>query len=285
MSSKDIELVEVGPRDGLQNEVAEITIEQKIELVNSLSRCGFRRIEVGSFVSPRWVPQMAGSQDVFGGIRRQANIRYAALIPNLRGLEQAIEASADEIAIFVSASEGFSAANLNTSIADSLDKLSNVTRQARDHKLRVRGYISCVIACPYDGPTPPDKVTELAVQLVDLGCFEISLGDTIGAGRPNSVSRMLENVLKRLPASHLAGHYHDTGDSAVANIFVSIDHGIRSFDTSIAGLGGCPFAAGAPGNAATEKVDKALVDAGYQTGLEQTALHQAVKMAQAMVKS
>lgn len=285
MSSKDIELVEVGPRDGLQNEAAEITIEQKIELVNALSRCGFWRIEVGSFVSPRWVPQMAGSQNVFGRIRRQTNIRYAALVPNLLGLEQAIEARVDEIAVFVSASEGFSAANLNTSIADSLDQFSNVIRRARDHKLRVRGYISCVVACPYDGPTLPEKVTELAMQLVDLGCFEISLGDTIGAGRPNSVSRMLEIVLKRLPASHLAGHYHDTNGSAVANIFASIEHGIRSFDTSIAGLGGCPFAEGASGNAATEKVNKALVDAGYQTGLDQTKLQQAVKTALAMIKS
>ncbi len=285
MSATPIELVEVGPRDGLQNEVKTIATETKIELVNSLSRCGFRRIETGSFVSPRWVPQMAGSGDVFKRISRHQDIQYSALVPNLIGLEKAIEAGVDEIAIFVSVSEGFSRANLNASIGESLDTISAVIRRARDHDLRTRGYLSCVVACPYDGVTDPKSVAELAKNLISLGCEEISLGDTIGAGTPLTVGRMLEAVLKILPPSQIAGHFHDTGGSAMANILAAIDYGVRMFDTSIAGLGGCPFAPGASGNAATENVHAALSSAGWNTGLDENELQWAARQAKKMVKN
>ena len=278
----DIELVEVGPRDGIQNENTPISTRQKIELVDALSVCGFRRMEAGSFVSPRWVPQMADSADVLTGIRRAPDVRYAALVPNLKGLAAAIEAGADEIAVFASASEGFSRANVNSSVRESLNRLAAVAEHAAAHDLPVRGYVSCVLACPYDGPTDPAAVTSVALELAAFGCYEVSLGDTIGAGAPSSVARLLEAVTRQVPPSRLAGHYHDTGGMAVANIFESVKFGLRTFDTAIGGLGGCPYAPGSPGNAATETVHESLSGAGMSTGLNGAALRAASELARAL---
>lgn len=280
--SGPVELFEVGPRDGLQNEKARIATRDKIALVDCLSRAGFRRIEVASFVSPKWVPQMADSGDVLRGIIRAPGISYAALTPNLTGFERALEAGADEIAIFGSASEGFSQANINCSIAESLARFRPVMEEASAANIRVRGYISCVTDCPYDGPTPPAKVAEVAAALYGMGCYEISLGDTIGQGRPETIAAMLDAVLSEVPAEELAGHYHDTAGRALANIEVSLEKGLRVFDAAVGGLGGCPYAPGAAGNVATEAVHARLTALGYDTGLDPEVLSEAADMARAM---
>ncbi len=277
-----VEIFEMGPRDGLQNEKRQIPTSEKIALVDCLSRAGFRRIEVASFVSPKWVPQMADSGEVLAGIARAEGVRYAALTPNMRGFEGAVAAKADEIAIFGSASEGFSKANINASIAESLERFAPVVAAAKDIGLPVRGYVSCVTDCPYDGPTPPTKVAEVARHLHEAGCYEISLGDTIGQGTPESISAMLEAVLEVVPASKLAGHYHDTAGRALANIEASLALGIRVFDAAVGGLGGCPYAPGAKGNVATEAVDARLRALGYTTGLDTAVLAEAAAMARAM---
>lgn len=277
-----VEIFEMGPRDGLQNEKRQIPTSEKIALVDCLSRAGFRRIEVASFVSPKWVPQMADSGEVLAGIARAEGVRYAALTPNMRGFEGAVAAKADEIAIFGSASEGFSKANINASIAESLERFAPVVAAAKDIGLPVRGYVSCVTDCPYDGPTPPTKVAEVAQHLHEAGCYEISLGDTIGQGTPESISAMLEAVLEVVPASKLAGHYHDTAGRALANIEASLALGIRVFDAAVGGLGGCPYAPGAKGNVATEAVDARLRSLGYTTGLDTAVLAEAANMARAM---
>ncbi|GAA0288791.1 hydroxymethylglutaryl-CoA lyase [Rhodovulum strictum] len=277
-----VEIFEVGPRDGLQNEKRPIPTAEKIALIDMLSRAGFRRIEVASFVSPKWVPQMADGAEVLAGIARAPGVRYAALTPNMQGYERAKAAGADEIAIFGAASEGFSRANINASIAESLDRFAPVAEAARADGMRMRGYISCVTDCPYDGPTPPDKVAWVAERLMDLGCYEISLGDTIGQGTPDSVTAMLRAVLEVAPPDRLAGHFHDTAGRALANIEASLALGLRVFDAAVGGLGGCPYAKGATGNVATEAVAARLAELGYATGLDLAVIEAAAAMARAM---
>lgn len=277
-----VEIFEVGPRDGLQNEKRQIPVAEKVALVDCLSRAGFSRIEVASFVSPKWVPQMAGSAEVLAGISRAPGVRYAALTPNMRGYDDARLAGADEIAIFASASEGFSKANLNATIAESIERFNPILEAARHVDLPVRGYISCVTDCPFDGPTPPDKVAELADTLFARGCYEISLGDTIGQATPDSIARMLMAVRDVVPAGRLAGHYHDTAGRALANIDASLALGVRVFDAAVGGLGGCPYAPGASGNVATEAVVEHLQRLGYDTGLDMAIIREAAAMAQTM---
>lgn len=277
-----IEIVEVGPRDGLQNEPRPIPVADKIALVDCLSRAGFRRIECASFVSPAWVPQMAGSGDVMRGITRAAGVRYAALTPNLRGYEDAVAAGADEVAIFGSASEGFSKANINASIAESLLRFRPVADAAKAAGLRLRGYVSCVVECPYDGSVAPKDVARVVAELLAMGCYEISLGDTIGAARPDQVQTMLEAVLDVAPAGRLAGHFHDTRGHALDNIEAALGLGVRVFDAAVGGLGGCPYAPGAAGNVATERVVRRLAELGHDTGLDMAVIEQAAELARAM---
>lgn len=279
---KKVEIFEVGPRDGLQNEKRDIPVAEKIALVDCLSQAGFSRIEVASFVSPKWVPQMAGSADVLAGITRVEGVSYTALVPNMRGFKDAQAAGADEIAIFGSASEGFSKANINASIRESLERFKPVVAAARHVDIPVRGYVSCVTDCPYDGKVAPEAVAEVASALFAMGCYEISLGDTIGAGTPDSIARMLLAVREVVPIHRLAGHYHDTGGRAMANIDASLSLGLRTFDAAVGGLGGCPYAPGAAGNVATEAVAAHLGALGYETGLDPEILEQAAELARAM---
>ena len=277
-----VEIFEVGPRDGLQNEKQQIATVDKIALVDCLSAAGFRRIEVASFVSPKWVPQMADSADVLAGIDRAEGVSYAALTPNMRGFEGAIAAKADEIAIFGSASEGFSKANINATIAESLARFEPVAAAAKAQGIPVRGYVSCVSDCPYDGPVAPDQVAKVAKALFDMGCYEISLGDTIGQATPERIDAMLAAVTSVIPADKLAGHYHDTSGRALENIEASLARGLRVFDAAVGGLGGCPYAPGAAGNVATEAVHARLTALGYTTGVDAALLTKAATMAQAM---
>ena len=279
-----VEIFEVGPRDGLQNEKRQIPTAEKIALVNCLSEAGFKRIEIASFVIPKWVPQMADSADVLAGIMRAEGVSYAALTPNLRGFEGALAAKADEIAIFGSASEGFSKANINATVAESLERFAPVAEAAKAVGLQMRGYISCVTDCPYDGATAPEAVARVAKALHEMGCYEISLGDTIGQARPETIDAMLAAVLEEMPASELAGHYHDTSGRALSNIEASLARGVRVFDAAVGGLGGCPYAPGAAGNVATEAVHDRLVELGYETGLDRAVLIRAADMARAMRK-
>ncbi|WP_438992369.1 hydroxymethylglutaryl-CoA lyase [Lentibacter sp.] len=279
-----VEIFEVGPRDGLQNEKRQIPTREKIALVDCLSEASFKRVEIASFVSPKWVPQMADSADVLAGIRRVEGVSYAALTPNLRGFEGALTAKADEIAIFGSASEGFSKANINATVAESLERFAPVAEAAKAAGLPMRGYISCVTDCPYDGATAPEDVARVAKALRAMGCYEISLGDTIGQARPESIDAMLAAVLEEIPARELAGHYHDTSGRALANIEASLARGVRVFDAAVGGLGGCPYAPGAAGNVATEAVHDRLVALGYETGLDRAVLIRAADMARAMRK-
>mgnify|MGYP001798351294 CR=1 FL=1 len=260
--AETVTIFEVGPRDGLQNEARMIATDDKIQFVDLLSRCGFQKIEVTSFVSPKWVPQMADAAEVMGGSSRKPGVSYAALTPNRRGLEAALASGADEVSVFGAASEGFSQKNINCSIDESLARFEPVVKMARDAGVPVRGYVSCVTDCPYDGPTPPARVAEVAARLFGMGCYEISLGDTIGAGTPDTVGTMLDAVLMELSPARLAGHFHDTQGRALDNIAVSLARGLRVFDTSVAGLGGCPYAPGAKGNVATEVVARLLQDQG-----------------------
>jgi hydroxymethylglutaryl-CoA lyase len=280
--AESVEIFEVGPRDGLQNEAARIATRDKIALVDCLSEAGFARIEVASFVSPKWVPQMADSAEVLRGIRRAPGVRYAALTPNMRGLSDALEAGADEVAIFGSASEGFSKANINATIEESLARFAPVTEAAGAEGLRVRGYVSCVVECPYDGAVAPGAVARVVAALRDMGCYEVSLGDTIGRGVPEAVDAMLAAVLDEMPAGQLAGHFHDTSGRALENIDVALARGLRVFDAAVGGLGGCPYAPGAAGNVATEAVHDHLVAKGYVTGLDRAVLSRAAQMARAM---
>ncbi|WP_424939630.1 hydroxymethylglutaryl-CoA lyase [Aliiroseovarius sp. S253] len=277
-----VEIFEVGPRDGLQNEKRQIPTEEKIALVDLLSGAGFKRIEIASFVSPKWVPQMADSADVLAGITRTPGISYAALTPNMRGFEGAVAAKADEIAIFGSASEGFSKANINCTIAESLERFQPVAEAAKAAGLPMRGYISCVTDCPYDGPTDPAQVAWVAKELLAMGCYEISLGDTIGQATPESISTMLDAVLGEGEAAKFAGHYHDTSGRACDNVEASLAKGIRVFDAAVGGLGGCPYAPGAQGNVATEAVHDRVTALGYATGLDRDILEKAAVMARQM---
>jgi len=274
-----VEIFEVGPRDGLQNEKRQIATKDKIALVDCLSGAGFRRIEVASFVSPKWVPQMADSAEVLAGIRRAEGVSYAALTPNMRGFEAAEAARADEVAIFGSASEGFSKANINATIAESLERFAPVAAAASVAGLPVRGYVSCVTDCPYDGKVAPEAAARVAEALYKMGCYEISLGDTIGQATPESIDAMLAAVMEVVPVEQLAGHYHDTSGRAVENIEASLERGVRVFDAAVGGLGGCPYAPGAKGNVATEKVHSRLRGLGYETGLDSAILNDAAVLA------
>ncbi|NRB33257.1 MAG: hydroxymethylglutaryl-CoA lyase [Rhodobacteraceae bacterium] len=278
----DVEIFEVGPRDGLQNEARDIPVAEKVALVDCLSQAGFRRIEVASFVSPKWVPQMAGSAEVLAGITRAAGTRYAALTPNMRGYDDARAAGADEVAVFLSASEGFSKANVNATIDESFERIVPLLEAARHIDLPVRGYVSCVVECPYDGPVAPEAVARVADRLFGLGCYEVSLGDTIGKGRPDNIAKMLLAVRDVVPVGRLAGHYHDTDGRALENIDASLALGVRVFDAAVGGLGGCPYAPGASGNVATEAVAAHLQRLGYDTGLDLYVIDQAAAMARAM---
>ncbi len=278
----DVTLFEMAPRDGLQNEARMIAAADKIALVDRLSACGFSKIEVTSFVSPKWVPQMADAAEVLAGITRAPGTSYAALTPNLRGLEGAIEARADEVAIFASASEGFSRRNINCSIEESLARFAPVMEVAAERGLPVRGYVSCVTDCPYDGPVAPAEVARVAGRLLAMGCYEISLGDTIGAAVPETVGPMLDAVLAEIPAAQLAGHFHDTRGRALDNIRLCLERDVRVFDASVGGLGGCPYAPGAQGNVATEAVVALMESLGLETGLDGAALADVATFAQGM---
>ena len=269
------EIVEVGPRDGLQNEPGWVDIDRKVMLVDALSVCGFGHVEVGSFVSPARVPQMAGSAEVFGRIRRAPGVAYSALVPNLRGLEDAVAARVDEIAVFVSATEGFSQANLGSSVPESLRTVERVASEAAGLGLPVRGYVSCVLECPFDGPTEPGRVLQATESLLGFGCRQVSIGDTLGRGYPDDVRRLMDCVLREVDPGLLAGHFHDTAGRALANIEAALECGVTVFDASIGGLGGCPFAPGSAGNVATEKVCDMLEASGWATGVDRIALARA----------
>jgi len=281
--TKQIELIEVGPRDGLQNEPSPIATEDKITLVNMLSAAGFSTIEVTSFVSPKWVPQLADAHEVMTRIRRKDNIHYIVLTPNQRGYDGAIAADADEIAIFAAATETFSQKNINCTIEESLARFEPVLAQAHARNLPVRGYISCVVGCPYEGDVSPQAVKYVADWMLERGCYEISLGDTIGCGTPQTISALLETLTADIPANLLAGHYHDTNGRAIDNVMTSIEFGLRRFDSAIAGLGGCPYAPGAKGNVSTNALNSALIQAGWHTGLDADRLEAAAAFISTLV--
>lgn len=267
-----VRIVEVGPRDGLQNEKHLIPTAVKLELIDRLGATGLRSIEATSFASPKWVPQMADHSKLMRALKRRPGVSYPVLTPNMRGFEAAVAAGATEVAVFASASEGFSQKNINCSIDESIERFVPILEAAKPLGVRVRGYVSCVIACPYDGPTPPHNVAQVAARLHEIGCYEISLGDTIGVGTPDSITRMLDAVATKVPVEQLAGHYHQTYGMAVANIYASYRFGLRVFDSSVAGLGGCPYAKGATGNVATEDVVYLLHGLGAETGVDLNAL-------------
>ncbi|KAG6867689.1 hypothetical protein C0993_012324 [Termitomyces sp. T159_Od127] len=268
-----VNIVEVGPRDGLQNEKGVIPVDVKVELINRLGRAGAQIIETGSFVSPKWVPQMAGTSEVISKMERLPDVHYPVLVPNQKGLDNLFKLLnetkldppvTDEISIFTAATDAFTRANLNMTISESLQRLEPVARAALDHGLRVRGYVSVVIACPYTGPVDFTRVREVTKALADMGCYEVSLGDTVGQGTPTKVVEMIEEVKKSVPVEKLAGHFHDTYGTAVANVFAALGQGIRTIDSSVGGLGGCPYSPGATGNVATEDVLYALKDSPYR---------------------
>ncbi len=267
-----VKIVEVGPRDGLQNEKEVVPTETKIELIERLAEAGLRVIEATSFVSPKWVPQMGDNSAVMRGIRRHAATVYPVLTPNLQGFDAAIEAGATEVAIFGSASESFSRKNINCSIAESLKRFEPIISAASALEIPVRGYVSCVVGCPYEGAIAPGQAAAVARSLFDMGCYEVSLGDTIGVGNPASIGRMIETCAKAVPIAKLAGHYHDTYGMAIANIYASLQLGVATFDASVAGLGGCPYARGASGNVATEDVVYLLKGLGIETGVDLATL-------------
>lgn len=268
MMAEQVRICEVGPRDGLQNEARAICATDKIALVHRAVAAGLRRIEVTSFVSPRAVPQLADADEVMAGIRREGGVEYSVLVPNEKGYTRARTASPDRVAVFASATEGFSQANINCSIDESFARFGMVMRAAAADGTPVRGYVSCVTDCPYEGAVDPLAVASVAERLADLGADEISLGETLGRGTPERVDAMLDAVLQRLPVIRLTGHFHDTGGSALANVDVALARGIRSFDAALGGLGGCPYAPGAPGNLATEALVAHLARNGYVTGVD-----------------
>ena len=258
----------MGPRDGLQNEPGEVPTGVKLELIERLADAGLPAVEATAFVSPKWVPQMADHTEVLERIRRRPGVAYPVLTPNLKGYEAARAAGATEVAIFGAASEAFSKKNINCTIAESLERFRPLAERARNDGVKVRGYVSCVLGCPYEGDVAPDKVAGVAGALYDMGCYEISLGDTIGVGTPGKTVAMLEACVRRVPIEHLAGHYHDTYGQALANIYASLQLGVATFDASVAGLGGCPYAKGATGNVATEDVVYLLKGLGIETGID-----------------
>ena len=263
-----VKIVEVGPRDGLQNEKEVVPTEIKIELINRLAEAGVRAIEATSFVSPKWVPQMGDNAAVMQGIARHPAAVYPVLTPNLQGFDAALQAGATEVAIFGAASESFSRKNINCSIAESLKRFEPILSSASALEIPVRGYVSCVVGCPYEGDIAPEQAASVAKSLFEMGCYEVSLGDTIGVGNPASVGRMLEACARVVPIGKLAGHYHDTYGMAIANIYASLQMGMAIFDSSVAGLGGCPYAKGASGNVATEDVVYLMHGLGIETGID-----------------
>jgi hydroxymethylglutaryl-CoA lyase len=265
---KQVKIVEVGPRDGLQNEKQVVPTEIKIELINRLAEAGVSVIEATSFVSPKWVPQMGDNTAVMQGIKKHSATVYPVLTPNLQGFDAAIQAGATEVAIFGAASESFSRKNINCSIAESLKRFEPILSAASALEIPVRGYVSCVVGCPYEGAVAPEQAAGAAKTLLDMGCYEVSLGDTIGVGNPASISRLIEACARLVPIAKLAGHYHDTYGMAIANIYASLQMGMATFDSSIAGLGGCPYAQGASGNVASEDVVYLLQGLGIDTGID-----------------
>ncbi len=277
-----VTLVEMAPRDGLQNEKWLVDTADKIRLVDLLSECGYQRIEVTSFVSPKWVPQMADASAVMAGIKRRPGTRYAVLTPNMQGFEAARLAKADEVAIFASASETFSEKNINCSIAESIERFRPVAEACRANAVPLRGYVSCVVECPYEGRVAPQSAARVAAELMALGCYEVSLGDTIGRGTPEAVDAMLAAVLEHVSSGQLAGHFHDTSGRALDNIAVALERGVRVFDASAGGLGGCPYAPGAAGNVDTLAVNAYVTGRGFSTGLDATRLEEAAAFARTL---
>jgi hydroxymethylglutaryl-CoA lyase len=273
-----VKMVEVGPRDGLQNEKDAVPAEVKIALIDQLSAAGLPVIEAGAFVSPRWVPQMADSAEVLAGIARRPGVSYPVLVPNMKGFQAARRAGAQEIAVFGAASEAFTQRNINCSIAESIARFAPVAEAARAAGVPVRGYVSCVLGCPYEGEIAPAAVAEVAERLVDLGCAEISLGDTIGVGTPARAQAMIQAVAERVPLERLAVHFHDTYGQALANILACLERGVATIDSSVAGLGGCPYAKGASGNVASEDVLYMLNGLGIETGVDLARLAEAGRM-------
>lgn len=269
-----VSIVEVGPRDGLQNEAILLPLEVKLAFIRALANTGLKRIEAGSFVSPKWVPQMADSAAIFEALQNtpDSSVTFSALTPNEKGMLAAIDAGVKEVAVFAAASESFSQRNINCSISESLKRFDSVFKLAFEHNIPVRGYVSCVMGCPYEGRIAPQAVTTVSQQLLDAGCYEISLGDTIGVGTAGDTQQLLDNVLASIPASKLAVHFHNTYGQALANILVALQHGISTIDSSAGGLGGCPYAPGASGNVATEDVVFLLNGMGIQTGVDINAL-------------
>ncbi|GAA0404856.1 hydroxymethylglutaryl-CoA lyase [Cocleimonas flava] len=263
-----VKIVEVGARDGLQNESTPVSVDVKISLIEKLADAGLPVVEAASFVSPKWVPQMAGSVDVFKGIKQKANVNYPGLVPNIRGLESALESGVKEIAVFAAASESFTQKNINCSIEESINRYTEVIEKALENDLKVRGYVSCTLGCPYEGEIASEKVAEVSKRLSDLGCYEISLGDTIGTGTPIKAKQMIETVAKHIPMPQLAAHFHDTYGQALANLFAVLQLGVSTIDSSVSGLGGCPYAKGATGNVATEDVIYMLNGMGIETGVD-----------------
>jgi len=281
---KRVKMVEVGPRDGLQNEPVSVPAEVKVALIDRLSDAGFQVVEAGSFVSPKWVPQMADTAEVMAHIRRKPGVAYPVLVPNMKGLEAAIAAKAAEVAGFAAATEAFSKRNTNCTIAESMQRQAEVCKAALGAGLRVRGYISVVLGCPYEGEVKPEAVATVSQRLYDMGCYEISLGDTIGTGTPAKAQRMIETVAKKIPVGKLAGHFHDTYGQALANILAVMELGVATFDSSVAGLGGCPYAKGATGNVASEDVLYMLGGLGIETGVDMGRLLDAAEFICAQLK-
>ncbi|MGC3872998.1 hydroxymethylglutaryl-CoA lyase [Halomonas sp. GXIMD04776] len=265
---QSVRLVEVSPRDGLQNESEPIDTATKLELIDRLGAAGIRHIEAASFVSPKWVPQMADHREVMNGLERRNDVTYSALTPNLKGLEAALECGVKEVAVFGAASETFSQKNINCSVAESLERFAPVLERAKDVGVRVRGYVSCVLGCPYEGEIAPAKVAEVSKALYAMGCYEVSLGDTIGTGTPLKAKRMLEAVAREIPMDKLAAHFHDTYGQAIVNLYAVLEEGVAVIDSSVAGLGGCPYAKGASGNVASEDVIYLLDGLGIESGID-----------------
>jgi hydroxymethylglutaryl-CoA lyase len=270
-----IQIVEVGPRDGLQNEKEMVSTSAKIQLIDKLAAAGLKRVEATSFVNPRWIPQLADAEDVLKGIKRQNEVTYSALVPNLRGMERARESGLTEVALFMSASETHNLKNINKSIEDTFPVLRQVAREALALGMRVRGYVSTVFGCPYEGNVPIDNSRRVTNELLEMGVFEVSLGDTIGVATPKQVREVMEKLVKDTASDQLAGHFHDTRGTGLANVLAALDTGIRTFDSSIGGLGGCPYAPGAAGNISTEDLVYMLNGMEYETGVDLNLLQDA----------
>lgn len=270
--SEFVKIVEVGPRDGLQNEKTPLTLDDRRKLILDLMQTGLSAIEVGSCVSAKWVPQMAQSDELFASLPKDPNISFSLLTPNLKGFESALAVGCQEVAVFTAASESFTQKNINCSIDDSFEKFADIMTAAKAHNIKVRGYVSCIVDCPYEGAIAPSKVAHVSQRLLDMGCYEVSLGETIGTATPDRVKKVWQACLAEMDAASLAGHFHNTYGMAIANIYQSLEQGIRVFDSSIAGLGGCPYAKGASGNVSTEDLYYLLSNMGYDTGIDLDAL-------------